>query len=49
MAKLFARLLGWLFLALVDLPTIDHNVVLARIAVNLDGAEGKLSVSRLLG
>lgn len=43
MAKLFAKLLGWLFLALAELPTIDHNVALARTAVNLNGAERKFS------
>jgi hypothetical protein len=42
-AKLLAKLLGWLFLPPVDLPAIDHNIVLARTAVNLNGAEGKLS------
>ncbi len=41
-AKLFAKVLGWFFLALADLTTIDHNIVLARSAVNLNGAEGRL-------
>ena len=30
------------FLRFADLTTIDYNIVLARSAVNLNGAEGKL-------
>lgn len=40
--KLLAELLGRLFLAPVDLPVVDHDIMFIRAAIDLDGAEGEI-------
>jgi hypothetical protein len=49
--KLLAELLGCFFLSFRDFPAVDHDIMLIRTAIDLDGAEGEIVKlhRRLLG
>ncbi|HYL14868.1 MAG TPA: hypothetical protein VEV41_17630 [Terriglobales bacterium] len=42
MSELVAKLFGRSFLALANLPAVNHQIVLVGDAINADGAEGKV-------
>ena len=48
MSKLVTELLGRLFLALADLTAVNHHVVVAGDAIELEGREKESLLGRLL-
>jgi len=45
--KLLAKLPGWLFLALVDLPAVNHHIVLVGDVIDFDLTKRKIFEAHL--